>query len=1128
MASPPNPEQPAPAKRATAKRTRAPRAAAASPRGTTRTGNADPRAPLDSAAFLAEAVKVVRLLEKDLLHRAGDPHVRPSLETVHAHEAEVGLTGEAFEVWLRAFVTQVAVAWVLSAVFARTLEDRGLLARPRLAGPGALDAQRVFFELAPALNERDYLRLALRELAHYPATERLFDTHNPIHRLAPSAEGAKAILELFRTPDPAAPTFRFGGADTRFLGDLYQDLSEAVRERYALLQTPIFVEEYILGRTLGRALERFGVAGATVLDPTCGSGHFLLGAFDRLFDAHTRAAPSDTPQAHAQRALDQIAGTDINPYAVAIARFRLTLAFLEKTGHGSLRGAPAPRLHLAVVDSLLLNPRRPQGDIGLAKDQAADTWFQGLAFQEVEEGKKILGRGYTAVVGNPPYITVKDALLRDEYRRLYPKSAAGKYSLAAPFLECFFQLAAPKGFIGTITANSFMKREFGKKLIEDYLPSVNLDGVLNTSGAYIPGHGTPTVLLFGSHEPAQAPTVHTVLAKRGEPSTPDDPAQGKVWRSLVDHGAQVGYDDDYLTVAEIPRETLKKHPWSLGGGGAAELKELLEQRAEKRLGEVAESVGISCFTLEDDVFLRDGPTWRRLGAPPERLRPMVIGEAIRDWTLGDSPVAFFPYTPTFEPLPQHERDLRLLWPWRTNLANNKLFGGVTKVEGGLGWHEYGRLTVDKLRTPLSITFAFVATHNHFVLDRGGKVFNRSAPIIKLPPDATEDDHLALLAYLNSSTACFWMKQVCMNKGGSGIGRGIQDEAWESRFEFDGTKLGAIPLPPRLSTLASLARDILTTLESEGVGPRACALQERLDLAVYRLFGLLSPEARWPLPEALPPGHRPFEVELLRGDRPSAWHSRNGYARPPADAAGLTELDLPPEVLLIEQPEYKRRWTLPVDTSAADTRARLLDLIETRFDGAILPASALRGDLTPADLLAESVPFLAAYRYSPSGLEKHAQWQHTWALQRLEDAGQLPAGHPPIPVPPKYDQRDYRDATTWRLRGKLDVPKERFIRYPGCELDPADPVFGWAGWNHLQRAQALAALYEQRRSQHAWDTPRLLPLLAGLAELLPWLHQWHAAHDPSLGDSPARGFDEYLRAALRDHGLTLEGVEGWRP
>ena len=48
--------------------------------------------------------------------------------------------------------------------------------------------------------------------------------------------------------------------DTRFLGDLYQDLSEAARKKYALLQTPVFVEEFILDRTLDPAIEEFGLA----------------------------------------------------------------------------------------------------------------------------------------------------------------------------------------------------------------------------------------------------------------------------------------------------------------------------------------------------------------------------------------------------------------------------------------------------------------------------------------------------------------------------------------------------------------------------------------------------------------------------------------------------------------------------------------------------------------------------------------------------------------------------------------------------------------------------------------------------------------------------------------------------
>src|SRR5690606_8607846 len=108
-----------------------------------------------------------------------------------------------------------------------------------------------------------------------------------------------------------------------------------------------------------------------------------------------------------------------------------------------------------------------------------------------------------------------------------------------PFTERFFQLAetngdAPAGYVGLITADSFMKREFGKKLIEDWLPRQDLTHVIHTSGAYIPGHGTPTVILFGRNRAPVADTVRAVLGIRGEPSTPSDPAQGLVWRSIVD------------------------------------------------------------------------------------------------------------------------------------------------------------------------------------------------------------------------------------------------------------------------------------------------------------------------------------------------------------------------------------------------------------------------------------------------------------------------------------------------------------------------------------------------------------------------------------------------------------------
>src|SRR6185312_4722613 len=79
----------------------------------------------------------------------------------------------------------------------------------------------------------------------------------------------------------------------------------------------------------------------------------------------------------------------------------------------------------------------------------------------------------------------------------------------------------------------------------------------------------------------------------------------------------------------------------------------------------------------------------------------------------------------------------------------------------------------------------------------------------------------------------------------------------------------------------------------------------------------------------------------------------------------------------------------------------------------------------------------------------------------------------IAVPPKYGSGDFAKTTYWRLRGKLDVPKERFILYPGAERDvDTTPVLGWAGWDHLEQARALAELTVSGRELEAWPTERL--------------------------------------------------------
>ena len=208
-----------------------------------------------------------------------------------------------------------------------------------------------------------------------------------------------------------------------------------------------------------------------------------------------------------------------------------------------------------------------------------------------------------------------------------------------------------------------------------------------------------------------------------------------------------------------------------------------------------------------------------------------------------------------------------------------------------------------------------------------------------------------------------------------------------------------------------------------------------------------------------------------------------------------------------------------DAASADAEFRqVAELYRGRpdFDLAALVAELVEG---------EAVPLLPILRYKPTGLRKREVWERTWDLQRQQDAGKDVGG---IPVPPKYATADFLKTDFWRLRGKLDVPKERWISYPHCSTE-SDPtlVVGWAGWNHLEQATALIAYYDARKRE-GWDAKRLTPLLAGLDQLLPWIHQWHPEIDPEFGETAGQSFQTMLEHDGHELGLTLEDIRNWTP
>jgi hypothetical protein len=300
----------------------------------------------------------------------------------------------------------------------------------------------------------------------------------------------------------------------------------------------------------------------------------------------------------------------------------------------------------------------------------------------------------------------------------------------------------------------------------------------------------------------------------------------------------------------------------------------------------------------------------------------------------------------------------------------------------------------------------------------------------------------------------------------------------------------------------------------------------------------------------------------------------------------------PHIRLIEQPEYKRRWNTEAWESQLERALRewLLDRLESYFDfdgrmndagqataklDIAVTSIAKLADLVRQDseflqvgelyrddaafdvqalvselVAAESVPLLPVLRYKPSGLIKRTTWERTWDLQRQEDAidarTKLPTSDPEhlsedaarslkqqqvgnIPVPTKYDSKDFLDSNLWRLRGKLDVPKERWVSFPHCEGPDGTLVIAWAGYDHLQLAKAISAYFvDVQERLGGRDDPRLVPLLAGVIELLPWLKQWHNDIDPEFNQRMGDFFAGWITEEARQLGLTIEQMKAWDP
>jgi len=286
------------------------------------------------------------------------------------------------------------------------------------------------------------------------------------------------------------------------------------RKEHRIYYTPRWVVRYIVQQTLGRFLDENrknedAIADLTVLDPACGSGSFLIHAYETLLEHH--AAKMGGDGGHLDTFTREwilthnVFGVDLDPQAVEIARLNLLIRMVRQQ-------EPLPELkdNIRVGNSLI------SGTAAQLRPFFGDHCKKKQPFDWEREFPQIRERGgFDIVIGNPPYVRIQ-TLPRDEvaYYNEHYEAATGNYDIYALFVERGLQLLRPGGMLGFIIPNKFMQAAYGKGLRKLLADAKAVSKIVDFGDAQVFETGTNyTCLLFLKKE-ANARVFHVPAAEQ--------------------------------------------------------------------------------------------------------------------------------------------------------------------------------------------------------------------------------------------------------------------------------------------------------------------------------------------------------------------------------------------------------------------------------------------------------------------------------------------------------------------------------------------------------------------------------------------------------------------------------------
>jgi len=379
-------------------------------------------------------------------------------------------------------------------VFLRICEDRGIERENQLQE--LLEGEQVYERLCQVFRQADNRYNS--GLFHFSEEKGQSSKADDLTlRLAIDDSVLKEIISGLYYPSPYVfreiPADILGQVYERFLGKVIRltaghqakvEEKPEVRKAGGVYYTPTYIVDYIVKNTVGLLLEGRTpgeVAGLKILDPACGSGSFLLGAYQYLLDWHMAWYSGHVPETWAKGKAP---------------------AIYQAQGGDSLIGPDYFEGHMFVDEEerYRVNAFNWQA----AFPQVFDPHWPTVTSPKSDEPQSDLGeagRGFDAVIGNPPYIRMEEFKELKSYFKANYSCHDERSDIYAYFIERTHKILNHGGRFGMIVSNKFLRANYGKPLRDFLYKNASLEHIVDLAGLPVfKGATVRTIVLLTSRK----------------------------------------------------------------------------------------------------------------------------------------------------------------------------------------------------------------------------------------------------------------------------------------------------------------------------------------------------------------------------------------------------------------------------------------------------------------------------------------------------------------------------------------------------------------------------------------------------------------------------------------------------